>query len=68
MLFRSGRGDCEDYALAKRARLLAAGVAIGHCTEQQLSAMREEMLAIMKESYIKGSNDHYEATLGKVRK
>ena len=21
----SGRGDCEDYALAKRARLLAAG-------------------------------------------
>ena len=46
----------------------AAGVAISHCTEQQLSAMREEMLAIMKESYIKGSNDHYEATLGMVRK
>ena len=37
----------------------AAGVAIGHCTEQQLSAVREEMLAIMKESYIKGSNGQY---------
>lgn len=46
----------------------AAGVSIGHCTEQQLSAMREEMLAIMKESYIKGSNDHYDAMCGKVRK
>ena len=46
----------------------AAGVAICHCTEQQLSAMREEMLAIMKESYIKGSNDHYDAMRGKVRK
>lgn len=28
----------------------------------------QKMLAIMKESYIKGSNDHYEAMLGKVRK
>ena len=46
----------------------AAGVAIGHCIEQQVSAMREEMLAIMKESYIKGSNDHYDAMRGKVRK
>ena len=39
-----------------------------HCTEEQLAVMREEMRLIMKESYIKGSNDHYEATLGKVRK
>jgi len=48
----------------------AAGVAIGHCTGQQLSAMREEMLAIMKESYIKGSNDHYDALVksGRLRK
>ena len=28
----------------------------------------QKMLAIMKESYIKGSSDHYEAMLGKVRK
>ena len=46
----------------------AAGVSIGHCTEVQLSAMREEMLAIMKESYIKGSNDNYDAMRGMVRK
>jgi len=46
----------------------AAGVAIGHCTEQQLSAMREEMLAIMKESYIKGTQDNYDAMRGKGRK
>ncbi len=39
----------------------AAGVSIGHCTEQQLSAMREEMRKIMSESYIKGSNDNHEA-------
>ena len=38
--------------------------------EQLIQAFRikKEMLAIMKESYIKGSNDHYEATLRKVRK
>ena len=46
----------------------AAGVSIGHCTEQQLSAMREEMLAIMKESYIKGTQDNYDAMRGKGRK
>lgn len=46
----------------------AAGVSITHCTEDQLAAMREEMRQIMKESYIKGSNDHYEAMCGKGRK
>lgn len=46
----------------------AAGVCITHCTEEQLAVMTEEMRRIMKESYIKGSNDHYEAMLGKVRK
>jgi ribosomal protein S8 len=45
----------------------AAGVAIGHCTEQQLSAMREEMLAIMKESYIKGSQDNFDALVASGR-
>ena len=41
-----------------------------HCTEDQLAAMREEMRQIMKESYIKGSNDHYAAmvTARMVRK
>lgn len=46
----------------------AAGVSIGHCTEVQLSAMREEMRLIMKDSYIKGSNDNYDAMRGKGRK
>lgn len=48
----------------------AAGVSMMHCTEDQLAAMREEMRRIMKESYIKGSNDHYAAmvTARRVRK
>lgn len=46
----------------------AAGVSITHCTEDQLAVMREEMLQIMKESYIKGSNDHYDAMRRKGRK
>ena len=46
----------------------AAGVSMMHCTEYQLSAMREEMRQIMKDSYIKGSNDHYEAMCVRVRK
>ena len=46
----------------------AAGVPITNCTERQLSNMHEVMRNIMKESYIKGSNDHYEAMLGMVRK
>jgi hypothetical protein len=46
----------------------AAGVSMMHCTEEQLAVMREEMRQIMKESYIKGSNDHYDAMCGKVRK
>ena len=46
----------------------AAGVSMTHCTDDQLAVMREEMLQIMKESYIKGSNDHYDAMCGKARK
>ena len=48
----------------------AAGVSITHCTEEQLAVMREEMRSVMKESYIKGSNDHYDAlvTSGRLRK
>lgn len=46
----------------------AAGVSMMHYTEVQLSAMREEMRKIMSESYIKGSNDNYDAMRGKVRK
>lgn len=48
----------------------AAGVSMMHCTEDQLAAMREEMRSIMKESYIKGSNDHYDALVksGRLRK
>ena len=48
----------------------AAGIPITHCTEEQLAVMREEMRSIMKESYIKGSNDHYDALVksGRLRK
>ena len=48
----------------------AAGVSMMHCTEEQLAVMREEMRQIMKESYIKGSNDNYDALRksGKLKK
>ena len=59
-------GQRIDWALLRICE--AAGVSIGHCTEQQLSAMREEMRKIMSESYIKGSNDNYDAMRGKGRK
>lgn len=42
----------------------AAGVSMMHCTEEQLAVMRQ----IMSESYIKGSNDNYDAVRGKGRK
>lgn len=45
----------------------AAGVSITHCTEDQLAVMREEMRLIMKDSYIKGSNDHYDAMVAARR-
>lgn len=46
----------------------AAGVSIAHCTEEQLAVMRDEMRLIMKESYIKGSNDNFDAMRGRVWK
>lgn len=48
-----------DWALLRICN--AAGVSMMHCTEEQLAVMREEMRLIMKYSYIKGSNDHYDA-------
>ena len=46
----------------------AAGVSMMHCTEEQLAVMREEMRLIMKESYIKGSNDNFDAMRGMARR
>ena len=46
----------------------AAGVSITHCTEDQLAAMREEMRKIMSESYIRGTQDNYDAMRGKGQK
>ena len=39
----------------------AAGVSMMHCTEEQLAVMREEMRQIMSESYIKGTQDNFDA-------
>ena len=45
----------------------AAGVSITHCTEEQLAVMREEMRKIMSDSYIKGSNDNFDALVASGR-
>lgn len=62
------QGNQIDWNLLRICN--AAGVSMTHCSEEQLAVMREEMRLIMKESYIKGSNDNYDAMIksGKVRK
>lgn len=48
----------------------AAGVSMMHCTEDQLAAMREEMRQIMSDSYIKGTQDNFDALVesGRINK
>ena len=48
----------------------AAGVSITHCTEEQLQSCVRKCAASWKESYIKGSNDHFDALVksGRLRK
>ena len=53
------------------AILRASGSGIDyHTMPRTLEAMREAMRRIMADSYIKGSNDHYDAMLvsGKLKK